>query len=139
MHGDSDHGFVPLLIGIAREKGRVGYLGEGLNCWAAVHRFDAARLYRLAVEADFAPGTRYHAVAEEGVPMREITTVIGRRLNMPVVSLSEEEAPDYFGWFYHFAAGNNRASSEKTRASLGWEPTGPGLIPDLDRPSYFSI
>jgi nucleoside-diphosphate-sugar epimerase len=136
VHGDGDHGFVPHLIGQAREKGVSAYLGEGLNCWPAVHRPDAARLYRLALEKGTA-GARYHGVAEEGVPFREIAGVIGRRLDVPVVSIAPGEAAAHFGWFAHFAAIDNRASSQWTREQLGWQPKGPGLIEDIDRPDYF--
>ncbi|HVZ52273.1 MAG TPA: SDR family oxidoreductase [Pseudolabrys sp.] len=136
VHGDGDHGFVPILIGMARAKGASAYVGEGRNRWAAVHRLDAARVYRLALEKNAIGGT-YHAVAEEGVPFREIAEVIGRRLNVPVVGKSGEDAAAHFGWFAHFAAAELYASSIKTRAALGWQPTGPGLIPDVDRPGYF--
>lgn len=138
VHGDGDHGFVPILIGIAREKGVSAYLGDGLNRWPAVHRLDAAQLYRLVLEKGSA-GARYHAVAEEGVPFRDIAGVIGRRLNVPVVGKTQEEAADHFGWFAHFAAIDNLASSQRTREALGWQPKQPGLIPDLDRPRYFEI
>jgi nucleoside-diphosphate-sugar epimerase len=135
-HGDGDHGFVPILIGIARQKGLAAYTGEGLNHWSAVHRLDAARVYRLALEKG-AAGARYHAVAEEGIPFREIIEVIGRRLDVPVVSKTGEDAADYFGWFAHFAAIDSRASSQKTRDELGWQPTEPGLLADLDHQRYF--
>src|SRR5579862_9084304 len=138
VHGDGDHAFVPLLIGIAREKGVSAYVGDGNNRWPAVHRFDAAHLYRLALEKGTA-GARYHAVAEEGVPLREIAGVIGRRLNVPVVGKSGEEAANHFGWFAHFAAMDNPSSSQRTQKLLGWKPTQPGLIADLDRPSYFTV
>jgi nucleoside-diphosphate-sugar epimerase len=136
VHGDGDHGFVPILIGIAREKGVAAYIGEGSNVWPTVHRLDAAHLYRLVLEKGTA-GARYHGVAEEGVPFRDIAGVIGRRLNVPVSSKSPEEAADHFGWFAHFAAIDNPSSSAKTRELLGWKPTQAGLIPDLDRAGYF--
>lgn len=136
VHGDGDHGFVPRLIGFAREKGVAAYIGDGLNHWPAVHQLDAAHLYRLVLEKGSA-GARYHAIAEEGVPFRDITSVIGRRLDVPVVSKTPEEAADHFGWFTHFAAINNLASSQRTQELLGWQPKQPGLIADLDRPRYF--
>jgi nucleoside-diphosphate-sugar epimerase len=136
VHGDGDHGFIPILIGMAREKGVSAYVGEGLNRWTGVHRLDAAGLYRLVLEKGSA-GARYHGVAEEGVPFRDIAEVIGRRLNMPVVAKSPQAAADHFGWFAHFAAMDVPASSRKTREVLGWQPKQAGLIPDLDRPRYF--
>jgi nucleoside-diphosphate-sugar epimerase len=136
VHGDGDHGFVPTLINIAREKGVSAYVGDGINRWNAVHRLDAAHLFRLAVEKATA-GSRFHGVAEEGIAFRDIAEVIGRRLNIPVVAQSPEEAADHFGWFAHFAAIDCPASSRRTRELLGWQPKQPGLIADLDRPRYF--
>jgi nucleoside-diphosphate-sugar epimerase len=131
-HGEGDHGFVPMLIDDARKKGVAAYVGEGQNVWPAVHRLDAAKLYRLAIESDFKAGTRFHAVAEEGVPFREIAEVIGKNLNVPVVAKTPEEAAEHFGWFSHFAAIDNPSSSKQTRETLGWEPTRSGLIADVD-------
>ena len=136
VHGDGDHGFVPILIGIAREKGVSAYAGDGLNHWPAVHRLDAAKLYRLVLENGSA-GAYYHAVAEQGVPFRDIAAVIGRRLNVPAVAMSAQQANNHFGWFAHFATNDTPASSKRTRELLGWQPKELGLIPDLDRPSYF--
>jgi nucleoside-diphosphate-sugar epimerase len=136
VHGDGDHGFVPILIGLARDKGAAAYVGDGNNRWPAVHRLDAAQLYRLVLEKGTA-GAVYHAVAEQGVPFREIAGVIGRRLNIPIVSKTPEEAAQHFGWFAHFAAMDNPASSAQTQEQMGWRPTRPGLISDLDHPRYF--
>ena len=135
-HDGIDGGFAPLIIAAARANGVSVYLGDGRNRWPAVHRLDAANLYRLALEKGKA-GARYHAIGDEGIAFRDIAEAIGKRLNLPVVSKTREEAADHFGWFAHFAAINNRASSAKTREQLGWDPTQPGLIPDLDRPGYF--
>src|SRR6266478_2399152 len=137
VHGNGDHGFVPRLISIAREKGVSAFIGDGLNRWPAVHRLDAAYLFRLALEKAPAAGTRFHGVAEEGVAFRDIAEVIGRHLNIPILSKSPEEAAHHFGWFAHFAAMDNPASSKRTRELLGWQAKQPGLIPDLDRPRYF--
>jgi nucleoside-diphosphate-sugar epimerase len=136
VHGDGDHGFVPLLIGVARDQGMSAYVGDGLNRWPAVHRLDAAHLYRLVLETA-AAGARYHGVAEQGVAFRDIAAVIGRRLNLPLVSKSAQDAARYFGWFAHFAALDNPASSQRTRELLGWRAKQPGLITDLDRARYF--
>jgi nucleoside-diphosphate-sugar epimerase len=136
VHGDGDHGFVPHLFAIAREKGISAYVGDGLNHWPAVHRLDAARLYRLALEKGSA-GSRYHGVADQGVPFRDIAQVIGRHLNVPIVSKSPEESADHFGWISHFVSIDCPASSAQTQEQLGWRPTHPSLIADIGRRSYF--
>ncbi|MBS7813263.1 SDR family oxidoreductase [Roseococcus pinisoli] len=136
-HGAGDRGgLVPHMIALAREKGVAAYVGDGLNRWPAVHRLDAARLYRLALERGVESGP-YHAVDDEGVPFREIVEVIGRRLGVPVVSLSPDEAAGHFGWFAKFAGMDVPSSSAGTRAALGWQPEQPGLLADIDRPGYF--
>jgi nucleoside-diphosphate-sugar epimerase len=137
VHGEGDHGFVPILIKIAREKKASVFIDSGANRWPAVHRLDAARVYRLALDKA-ARGAYYHAVAEEGVAFREIAEVIGRRLKVPVIGKSPQEAARHFTWFAHFASLNVLAPSEQTQAKLGWRPTQPGLIADLDRSAYFA-
>jgi nucleoside-diphosphate-sugar epimerase len=136
VHGEGDHGFVPHLIGLAREKGISAYVGDGSNRWTGVHRLDAARLFRLALESAPA-GTRLHGVEDEGVPFRDIAGVIGRHLGLPVTSVSGDEADAYFGWFTMFASIDVPASSALTRKWLGWHPEHPALIPDLDEGHYF--
>ncbi|OCL06542.1 NAD dependent epimerase/dehydratase [Glonium stellatum] len=136
VHGNGDHGFVPRLITIAREKAVSSYVGEGLGRWPAVHRLDAARLFRLALEKGSA-GAKYHAVADEGVPVREIAEVIGRHLNVPVAAKSFEEAMKQFGWLAHGLARDNPTSSKRTQEELGWHPSEPGLIADLEQGHYF--
>ncbi len=133
VHGLGDHGFMTLLIGLAREKGVSAYIGEGLNRWPAVHRLDAARVYRLALDHGVTERA-YHAVGEEGVAFKQIAEVIGRRLGLP----AESRAPEHFGWFAAFAGADVPASSAHTRALLGWEPTGPGLLADIDQSGYYS-
>jgi nucleoside-diphosphate-sugar epimerase len=138
VHDTIKQGLVTYLIAVAREKGVSAYVGEGRNSWAAAHVSDVARLYRLALEKH-ETGAKYHAVAEEGVPMREIAETIGRGLKVPVVSLSPEKAAAHFGWLTMFASADLMASSEKTRKNLGWNPTGPGLIADLQRMDYSQL
>jgi nucleoside-diphosphate-sugar epimerase len=138
VHGEGDHGFVPHLIEIAREKGVSAYLGDGSNRWPAVHRLDAAHLFRLALETAPA-GSRLHGIADEGVPVREIAGVIGRRLNVPVVSLPAEEVGEHFGWLGHFFSMDIPASSTLTQQRLGWHPVGPALLADLDQDHYFNL
>ncbi len=130
-------GLVTYAIAVAREKGVSAYVGDGLNRWAAAHVLDAARLYRLALEKQ-ETGARYHAVAEEGVPLRDIAEAIGRGLKVPVVSKSPEEAAAHFGWLGMFVGRDLTGSSVQTRRRMGWRPTGPGLIADLDRAHYFA-
>ena len=131
VHDTVKQGLITYAVQVAREKGSSAYIGEGLNRWPAAHVRDVAHLYRLALEKHEA-GSRYNAVAEEGVSMREIAEVIGRGLKVPVVSLSQDEAPAHFGWLAMFAGFDMPASSAQTRQRLGWQPTGPGLIADLD-------
>ena len=135
VHGDGDHGFVSTLVATAREKGVSGYIGEGQNHWPAVHRLDAARLFRLALEKAPA-GSVLHGVAEEGVPMRAIAEAIGRQLDVPTTSIAPEQAGEHFGWLAGFVTLDVRASNGLTRERLGWEPTHPGLIEDIEQGHY---
>ena len=132
VHDTAKQGLVTYAIQVAREKGVVAYVGEGQNRWPAAHISDTARLYRLAIEKA-EPGAKYHAVAEEGVKIRDISEVIGRRLKLPVKSIAPEEAFDYFGWLGIFAGLDVPASSAQTKKRLGWQPTGPGMLADLER------
>jgi nucleoside-diphosphate-sugar epimerase len=137
VHGAGDHQFVPTLIDIARRTGVAAFVGDGANRWPAVHRLDAARLFRLALEKA-APGARLHGVAEEGVPMRAIAQTIGTALSLPVTSLTADEAQAHFGWLAPFVAMDNPTSSAITRRSLGWRPREPGLLTDMRDGGYFS-
>jgi nucleoside-diphosphate-sugar epimerase len=136
VHDTEKQGLITYAIHVAREKGVSAYVGDGLNRWPAAHVLDTARLYRLALEKSDA-GDRFHAVAEEGVPVREIAEAIGRGLNVPVVRLAPEEASQHFGWLAAFVGRDVPASSAHTREKLGWNPTGPGLISDLQNMRYF--
>ncbi|HEY8997046.1 MAG TPA: SDR family oxidoreductase [Edaphobacter sp.] len=135
VHDTVKQGLITYAVQIAREKRVSPYIGEGLNRWPAAHVTDVARLYRLAIERNEA-GSRYHAVAEEGITMRRISEVIGRGLGVPVVSIAPEEAPAHFGWMAMFASFDMPASSAITREKLGWNPTGPDLITDLKEMKY---
>lgn len=137
VHGETMAGFASMLILIAREKGVSAYVGDGSNRWPAVHRLDAARLFRLALESAPA-GSMLHGVGEEGVPLRDIAGVIGRGLNLPAVSISREEADAHFGFFGAPVSTDNPASNDLTRQLLGWQPAHPGLIADLEQGQYFN-
>lgn len=139
VHGaDGKAGLITYVLEIARQKGVVPYVGDGNERWAAAHRPDVARLYRLALERGAADGI-YHAVGEEGVPMRQIVEILGRALGVPVKSIKKEEAGAYFGPLAMFAGLDMPASSARTQAELGWTPTGIGLIADIGKPSYFKV
>ncbi|TWR25155.1 SDR family oxidoreductase [Mucilaginibacter pallidiroseus] len=135
VHDAGDHGFVPMVIGISKEKGKSGYINDGLNKWPAVHRSDAAKVYRLVIEQQ--PAQRvFHAVGEEGIAFREIAQAISKHLHLPLVSLNPDKAKEHFTWFAHFASFNSPSSNQITCDTLGWKPTGIGLIQDMEQ-SYF--
>jgi nucleoside-diphosphate-sugar epimerase len=136
VHSKDDRGFTPRLIDIARQSGVAAYIGDGANRWPAVHRLDAARLYRFALEKG-SPGARYHAVGDEGVPTRQIAEAIGRHLNLPVESLSPEKANEHFGFLGMFFGIDAPATAHVTRAALGWAPREPGLLAGLATDAYY--
>ena len=136
VHGDGDHGFVATLVGIARQRGVAGYVGDGTNRWPAVHRSDAARLARLAVEAAPA-GSVLHAVADEGVPFRELAGAMGRHLGVPLASVAPADAVEHFTHLGHFVGVDSPATAAVTRELLAWEPTGPSLLEDLEQDHYY--
>jgi nucleoside-diphosphate-sugar epimerase len=136
VHGEGDKGFLTSIVGIARDKGLSGYLGDGSNRWPAVHRLDAARLFRLALEQAPA-GSTLHAVGDEGVAIREIAEVIGRHLDLPVAAVPAADAEAHFTWLAPLLALDSPASGAATSELLGWQPTGPGLLEDLDKGHYF--
>jgi nucleoside-diphosphate-sugar epimerase len=136
VHGEGDNGFMPIIVGIARDRGLAAYIGDGTNRWPAVHRLDAAHLFRLAVETAPA-GSTLHAIADEGVPMRDIAEVIGRHLHVPTAALTPAEATEHFGFLANFLAVDSPVSSALTRERIDWQPTQPGLLDDLDQGHYF--
>jgi len=136
VHGEGDHGFMAALVGMDRGRGVSGYIGDGSNRWPAVHRFDAAHLFCLALEQAPA-GSVLHAVADEGVPIRAVAEVIGRHLDLPVASVAREDAGEHFSWLGAFLGIDSPASSALTRELLGWQPVQPGLLDDLDKGHYF--
>ena len=138
VHGAGDHGFIAALVGIAREKGVAGYVGDGTNRWPAIHRSDAAKIIRLAL-AKAPAGALLHAVGEEGIPAREIAEAIGRGLDVPVASIAPQDALEHFGWIGAFFGMDIPASSTLTQELLGWTPSGPTLIQDLDAGAYFTV
>lgn len=137
VHGKGDGAFVPMLIDLARQKGFSAYIGDGSNRWPAVHRLDAAVLFRLAVESA-PPGSRLHGAAEEGIAMRDIAAAIGEGLSLPVRSLSPAEAADHFGWFAGFVGFDGPTSSAITRRMTGWMPAHDGLLTDMRDSGYFA-
>jgi nucleoside-diphosphate-sugar epimerase len=136
VHGEGDHAFVPIIIGVARERGVSGYVGDGSSRWPAVHRLDAAHLFRLALE-NAPAGTVLHGVADEGIAVREIAAVIGRELGIPVESITPEAAVEHFGFLGALLGVDSPASSVITRERFGWQPEHPGLIEDLEQGHYF--
>lgn len=136
VHGKGDFGFVPMLIEVARRTGVAAYVGDGANRWPAIHRLDAARLFRLALEKAIA-GSRLHGAAEEGIPMRDIAQTIGQGLGVPVRSMTVEEADAHFGWMASFAAIDNPISNAITRNAVGWQPQEVGLLADMQSSGYF--
>ena len=136
VYGEGDHGFMATIVGIAREKGVSGYLGDGSNRWPAAHRIDTAHLFRLALEKAPA-GSVLHAVGDEGVPIRAVAEVIGRHLGLPVAAVSADDAAGHFTWLSAYLALDSPASSALTRELLDWQPTQPGLLDDLDKGHYF--
>lgn len=138
VHGVGEwHGFIPQLAKLAREKGYSAYIGDGQNLWPSVHRLDAARVFRLALEHG-AQGGPFHAVADEGIPFRQIAEAMGRQIDVPCKSISPVEAAGHFGFRAMFVAGNGPASSERTRSLLGWVPREPDLISDISQPEYYN-
>jgi nucleoside-diphosphate-sugar epimerase len=137
VHGHGDNGFMATIVAIARATGLSGFIGDGANRWPAIHRFDAAHLFRLALEKAPA-GTTLHANAEVGVPIRDVAEAIGRHLDIPVVSIAPEDAPAHFTWLAPFLALDSPASNAKTRELFDWTPTHPGLIEDLDGDWYYA-
>ena len=136
VHGDRDHGFIAYIVAVARDKGVSAYVGDGANRWSAVHRSDAARLVRLGLEQAPA-GSILHAVAEEGVATKAIAEAVGRELGLPVTSVAPEKAVDHFGFIGSFFAMDLAASSRRTQELLGWTPSGPTLVEDIDAGAYF--
>jgi len=135
VHGAGDHGFIAIIAAVAREKGVSGYPGDGTNRWAAVHRSDAARLVALGL-AKAPAGARLHAVAEEGIPTRDIAEAIGRAFGLPIASIAPDDVPGHFGWIGTFFGMDLAATSTVTRELLGWDPEGPALIEDIDAGAY---
>jgi nucleoside-diphosphate-sugar epimerase len=138
VHGEGDHGFVPIIVRIAREKGVSAYIDDGCTRWPAVHRDDAATLFRLAFE-NAGAGAVLHAVGDEGVAIRDIAEVIGRKVDLPVASIPPEQAFEHFGFLRAFIGVDAPASSQLTQKVMGWLPTRPGLIADLEAGHYFNV